>query len=160
KTSTVEMLCCMMPVTAGDIKIFGMSVREKQREIKARVGVCPQEGNLDTDFSTIQNLVTHARYFDIPESTARERGLKLIERYHLQEKTDVCVEDLSGGMRRRLMVARALINEPDLVILDEPTTGLDPQSRHQIWDEVRETRAAGRTILLTTHYMEEAQLLC
>ncbi len=160
KTSTVDMLCCVMPATAGDIELFGLSARLHPREVKARLGVCPQEGNLDTDFSVLKNLTAYARYFDIPAAEARRRALALIERYHLKDKTDVCVEDLSGGLRRRTLVARALINEPDLVVLDEPTTGLDPQSRHQIWDEVREMKARGRTVLLTTHYMEEAQLLC
>lgn len=160
KTSTIGMLCCVLPITEGDITLFGLSAKTEARRIKARIGVCPQDANLDTDFSVLQNLTIYARYFDIPAATARRRALALIERFHLGDKTNVCVEDLSGGLKRRTLVARALINEPDLVILDEPTTGLDPQSRHQIWDEIRRMKSVGGTVLLTTHNMEEAALLC
>jgi len=160
KTSTVGMLCCVLPITEGDITLFGLSAKADPRRIKARIGVCPQDSNLDTDFSVLQNLTIYARYFDIPAEIAKRRALALIERFHLGEKTDVCVEDLSGGLKRRTLIARALINEPDLVVLDEPTTGLDPQSRHQIWEEIRRIKGAGGTVLLTTHNMEEAALLC
>jgi len=160
KTSTVNMICCVLPITAGDIAIFGLSAREHQRRIKERIGVCPQETNLDPDFSVTQNLTVYARYFDIPADEARRRARDLVERFRLQDKADVCIEDLSGGLKRRLLVARALVNRPDLAVLDEPTTGLDPQSKHQIWGEIEAMKDSGVTVLLTTHYMEEAALLC
>jgi len=160
KTSTVGMLTCTLPLSGGDLRIFGLDARSHPREIKARLGVCPQESNLDTDFTLTQNLTVYARYFDIPQGEALARAKELIARFRLEDKADACVDDLSGGLRRRLLVARTLVNRPELVVLDEPTTGLDPQSKHQIWDEVRAMKAAGSSILLTTHYMEEAALLC
>jgi len=160
KTTTVKMLCCTLPISEGDIRILGMSARSRPREIKARLGVCPQEVNLDPDFTVEKNLVVYSRYFDIPPAEARERARRLIERFHLHEKSGEPIEDLSGGLKKRLLIARALINEPDIAVLDEPTTGLDPQSKHQIWDEVGELKRSGTTVILTTHYMEEASLLC
>jgi lipooligosaccharide transport system ATP-binding protein len=160
KTSTVNMLCCVLPISEGDITIAGLSARQDQRRIKAMLGVCPQESNLDTDFSVLHNLVSHGRCFDLPKAEARRRAEALVDRFRLRDKAAVCVDDLSGGLKKRLLVARCLVNEPAIVILDEPTTGLDPQSRHQIWDEVRAMKAAGTTVILTTHYMEEAELLC
>ena len=160
KTTTVHMLCCVLPITAGDIEVCGLSARESPRLIKAMLGVCPQESNLDTDFSVVHNLVSHARCVDLPKAEARRRAEALVDRFRLRDKAGVCVDDLSGGLRKRLLVARTLVNDPAIVLLDEPTTGLDPQSRHQIWDEVRAMKAAGVTVILTTHYMEEAQLLC
>jgi lipooligosaccharide transport system ATP-binding protein len=160
KTSTVHMLCCVLPITAGDITIAGWSAREEPRRIKALLGVCPQESNLDTDFSVLHNLTAHARCFDIPKGEASRRAEALVDRFRLRDKAKVCVDDLSGGLKKRLLVARCLVNEPAIVLLDEPTTGLDPQSKHQIWDEVRAMKAAGTTVILTTHYMEEAELLC
>ncbi|MBI4677495.1 MAG: ABC transporter ATP-binding protein [Elusimicrobia bacterium] len=160
KTTTVKMLCCVLPLTGGEISVFGMSAGAHPREIKARVGVCPQENNLDPDFGARQNLLVFSRYYDLPKAEAARRADELIKRFRLEDKAGVCVEDLSGGLKRRLMVARALINDPDLVVLDEPTAGLDPQSKHQIWDEVKALKGAGKTVLLTTHNMEEAQLLC
>ena len=160
KTSTVHMLSCVLPITAGDITVAGLSAREHPRRIKAMLGVCPQESNLDTDFSVLYNLAAHARCYDIPAAEARRRAEGLVDRFHLRDKADVLVDDLSGGLKKRLLVARALVNEPLVVLLDEPTTGLDPQSKHQIWDEIRDMKASGRTVILTTHYMEEAELLC
>jgi len=160
KTTTVHMLCCVLPISAGDITVAGLSAREQPRRIKAMLGVCPQESNLDTDFTVLHNLAAHARCFDIPQAEARRRAEALVDRFHLRDKAKVCVDDLSGGLKKRLLVARCLVNEPAIVLLDEPTTGLDPQSKHQIWDEVRAMKAAGTTVILTTHYMEEAELLC
>ena len=160
KTSTVKMIHCAVPVTSGSLRVFGMDVRERPREIKTRVGVCQQEDNLDPDFSVFKNLTVFARYFGIPARDAAGRARELLEFMGLWERCDDPIRDLSGGLKRRLVIARALINRPDLLILDEPTTGLDPQSRHQVWDRVRLLRRQGKTILLTTHYMDEAQALC
>ncbi|MFA6317303.1 MAG: ABC transporter ATP-binding protein [Elusimicrobiota bacterium] len=160
KTTTVRMLCCVLPLSGGNMSVFGMDSWEHPRRIKARLGVCPQENNLDPDFGVRQNLIVYSRYYDIPKAEAARRADELIRRFHVEDKAGTCVDDLSGGLRRRVMVARCLINEPDLVVLDEPTAGLDPQSKHQIWGEVKAMKAAGRTVLLTTHNMEEAELLC
>ena len=160
KTTTVKMIHCFAPVTSGNLKVFGMDVGENPREIKARIGVCQQEDNLDPDFSVHRNLLVFARYFGIPAPEAAARAKDLLEFMGLWERRDDKIRDLSGGLKRRLVIARALINDPDLLILDEPTTGLDPQSRHQVWDRVRTLRRQGKTILLTTHYMDEAQTLC
>ncbi|MBI5211228.1 MAG: ABC transporter ATP-binding protein [Elusimicrobia bacterium] len=160
KTTTVKLLCCVLPLTAGEIRVFGMSAAEHPRRVKARIGVCPQEFNLDPDFGVRQNLMVFSRYFDIPKAEAARRADALIARFRLEDKAGACVDDLSGGLKRRLMVARTLINDPDLIVLDEPTAGLDPQSKHQIWDEVRALKASGKTVVLTTHNMEEAELLC
>jgi lipooligosaccharide transport system ATP-binding protein len=160
KTTTVKMLTCALPVTSGDIVVEGFSVNQDPRAIKYLLGVCPQEANLDPDFSVLKNLMVYARYFDIPAAEARRRSVELVKRFHLSAKLDHPVEDLSGGMKKRLLMARALINHPKVLILDEPTTGLDPQSRRQIWDELGAMKSAGLTTLLTTHYIEEAELLC
>ncbi|MCM2266314.1 MAG: ABC transporter ATP-binding protein [Elusimicrobiales bacterium] len=160
KTTTVKMLTCALPVSGGDITVEGLSVNADPRAIKYLLGVCPQEVNLDPDFSVFKNLIVYSRYFDIPYAEAKERAGELIERFHLHDKLERPIEDLSGGLKKRLLMARALINRPKLLILDEPTTGLDPQSRRQIWDEVRGMKRNGLTTLLTTHYIEEAELLC
>ena len=160
KTTTVKMIHCFAPVTSGDLKVFGMDVGEKPREIKTRIGVCQQEDNLDPDFSVHRNLLVFARYFGIPAPDAAARAKDLLDFMGLWERRDDRIRELSGGLKRRLVIARALVNDPDLLILDEPTTGLDPQSRHQVWDRVRTLRKQGKTILLTTHYMDEAQTLC
>jgi lipooligosaccharide transport system ATP-binding protein len=160
KTTTVKMLTCALPVSGGDITVEGLSVSRDPRGIKYLLGVCPQEVNLDPDFSVVKNLIVYSRYFDIPHAEAKKRAEELIERFHLYDKLERPVEDLSGGMKKRLLMARALINRPRLLILDEPTTGLDPQSRRQIWEEVRGMKTNGLTTLLTTHYIEEAELLC
>lgn len=160
KTTTVKMLTCVLPVTGGDITVEGMSVKERPVDIKYILGVCPQDINLDPDFSVFTNLMVYSRYFDIPRPEAERRASELIERFHLHDKLERPIEDLSGGLKKRLLIARALINRPRVLVLDEPTTGLDPQSRRQIWEEVRSMKAGGLTTLLTTHYIEEAGLLC
>jgi len=160
KTTTVKMIHCFAPVTTGDLRVFGMDVREKPREIKARIGVCQQEDNLDPDFSVKNNLMVFGRYFGMPVAQTAPRTKELLEFMGLWERRDDGIRELSGGLKRRLVIARALMNDPDLLILDEPTTGLDPQSRHQVWDRIRTLRRQGKTILLTTHYMDEAQTLC
>jgi lipooligosaccharide transport system ATP-binding protein len=129
-------------------------------EIKQRLGVVPQETNLDPDFTCYGNLFTYSRYFDIPPESARKKAEELLEFVQLSEKRDVTVEKLSGGMKRRLILARALVNNPDLLILDEPTIGLDPQARHLIWERLKLLQAQGNTIVLTTHYLDEAERLC
>ncbi len=160
KTTTVKMLTCVLPPTSGDLTMGGLSVKTSPRDIKYKLGVCPQEVNLDPDFSVEKNLTVYSRYFDIPKEEARKRARELIDRFHLHDKLERPIEDLSGGLKKRLLIARALINRPEMLVLDEPTTGLDPQSRRQIWDEVTAMKKGGMTILLTTHYIEEAELLC
>lgn len=160
KTSTIRMIYGFSPRTAGSLKVFGLGIDEKPREIKSRIGVCQQENSLDTELTVFQNLEVFAGYFDIEPSAARRRAEDLLRFIALDQRRDAPVVELSGGLMRRLMLARALINNPRLLILDEPTTGLDPQSRHQIWNRLEELRAGGLTILLTTHYMEEASRLC
>lgn len=160
KTTTVRMVSCFTPVTSGSILVFGLDVSDNPREIKSRLGICPQEDNLDPDFSVEKNLLTFARYFGLSRGLARERARTLLRFVQLEEKAGAKIQELSGGMKRRLILARALLNEPALLLLDEPTTGLDPQARHLIWQRVRNLKAEGTTILLTTHYMEEASQLC
>jgi lipooligosaccharide transport system ATP-binding protein len=160
KTTTVKMIHCVLPITSGGLYVSGMDVKEKEREIKSIIGVAPQETNLDTDFTTIRNLLIYSRYFDIPEEEALKKARELIGFLHLEEKKNVVIDNLSGGMKKRLILARALINDPEILILDEPTTGLDPQGRHLIWDTIGELKKRGVTIILTTHYMEEAAQLC
>jgi lipooligosaccharide transport system ATP-binding protein len=160
KTSTMKIIACVSPRTSGTITVFGMDPNASPAEIKNRLGVVPQETNLDPDFSCYGNLFTYARYFDIPPDIARKKAEELLEFVQLQEKRDVTVEKLSGGMKRRLILARALVNTPDLLILDEPTIGLDPQARHLIWERLKLLQAQGNTIILTTHYLDEAARLC
>jgi lipooligosaccharide transport system ATP-binding protein len=160
KTTTVRVLSCFLPPTEGTATIFGVDVREHPREVKRMLGICPQENNLDPDFDVLKNLTVYARYFGMTGAPARERAMRLLEDMALGDRRGAPVESLSGGMKRRLVLARALLNEPRVLILDEPTTGLDPQARHAIWTRVRALRAAGTTVLLTTHYMEEASQLC
>ena len=160
KTSIIRMIYGFSPITDGSLHVFGLDTKEHLRAIKARIGVCQQENSLDPDFTVMQNLEVFARYFNIPRPVAQERAQKLLQFMALEHRRDARAIDLSGGLMRRLVVARALINEPELLILDEPTTGLDPQSRHQVWERLEDLRAKGITILLTTHYMEEAARLC
>jgi lipooligosaccharide transport system ATP-binding protein len=160
KTTTVRMMYCFLPPTSGDLKIAGLSVRTQCREIKAKIGVAPQEDNLDPDFTVLKNLTVYARYFDIPKEEALKRANEQLKFFQLEEKKDVQIMALSTGMKRRLIFARALINKPQILLLDEPTTGLDPQARHLVWDEVRHLKKKQVTIILTTHYMDEAQILC
>ncbi len=160
KTSMIRMLYGFSPITSGEVKVFGMDVRTEWRRIRGRIGVCQQENTLDPDLTVEQNLRLFASYFSIPRSAARERTEELLDFFALSHKRDAKVMELSGGMARRLMLARAIISNPDLLILDEPTTGLDPQSRHQVWERLRKLKSQGLTLLLTTHYMEEAEFLC
>ncbi len=160
KTTTVRMVYGFSPKTAGTLKVFGLDIEQEWRSIKARIGVCTQENSLDPDLTVEQNLHVFARYFNIPSKTAREKSQQLLTFISLDHRRAARVPELSGGMMRRLVLARALLNDPDLLILDEPTTGLDPQARHQIWQRLEELKAGGLTILLTTHYMDEASRLC
>jgi lipooligosaccharide transport system ATP-binding protein len=160
KTTTVKMVSCFSPVTAGTVRVFGHDVMTHPREVKANLGICPQEDNLDPDFSVERNLLVFARYYGMPRAMARARTADLLKMMQLDEKANAKTQELSGGMKRRLILARALLNQPRLLILDEPTTGLDPQARHMIWQRVRALKAEGTTILITTHYMEEASQLC
>ena len=160
KTTTVRMIYCFLPLTEGELSVAGMSVAGQAREIRNVVGVAPQEDNLDPDFSVIENLQVYARYFDIPKAEAEKRANEQLKFFQLEEKQNVLISELSTGMKRRLILGRALINEPKILLLDEPTTGLDPQARHLVWDEVRSLRKRGVTIILTTHYMDEAAVLC
>lgn len=160
KTTTMKMIYCASPVTAGELVVAGMDVRTSPRRIKAIIGVVPQEDNLDPDLTVLQNLLVYARYFDIPGDVARRRGVEALELMQLQDRQNSSIQELSGGMKRRLIVARALINQPQILILDEPTTGLDPQARHLVWQKLRYLKSQGVTMILTTHYMEEAAQLC
>jgi lipooligosaccharide transport system ATP-binding protein len=160
KTSTMRMIACSSPITEGELRVIGMDPRTQAREIKARLGVVPQIDNLDTELTVRENLEMYARYFDIPRAVADERTDELLDFVQLSERAKDQVEPLSGGMKRRLTIARALINDPDLVILDEPTTGLDPQARHLLWERLYQLKRRGRTLIITTHYMDEAEQLC
>jgi len=160
KTSTIRMIYGFSPITSGDLSVFGLDIKTKARIIKARIGVCQQDNTLDPDLTVMQNFEVFARYFDIDKKTAHERALSLLKYFALEQRQNARATELSGGMVRRLVIARALINQPELLILDEPTTGLDPQSRHQLWEKLESLKAQGITILLTTHYMDEAARLC
>jgi len=160
KTSTMRMIGCASPVTSGELRIFGMDPRTQASQIKARLGVVPQLDNLDTEITVRENLLMYARYFDVPPAVAKSRVAELLDFVQLTERANSQVEPLSGGMKRRVTIARALVNEPELILLDEPTTGLDPQARHLIWERLYRLKRGGATLLLTTHYMDEAEQLC
>ena len=160
KTTTMKIIQCVSPKTSGDLKVFGLDVNEHPREIKQHMGVVPQMDNLDPDFSVIKNLIQYSRYFDIPIEEAKKRANDLVNYVQLNDKKESSIDKLSGGMKRRLVLARAMINNPKLLILDEPTTGLDPQARHLIWEKLKDLSSRGITVILTTHYMEEAARLC
>jgi lipooligosaccharide transport system ATP-binding protein len=160
KTSTMRMIAAVSPVTGGQLRIFGQDPATRGAEIRARLGVVPQADTLDVQITVRENLIMYARYFDIPWAQGRKRADELLEFVQLQERAKDKVEHLSGGMKRRLTIARALINEPDLLLLDEPTTGLDPQARHLVWDRLYRLKQRGVTLVLTTHYMDEAEQLC
>jgi lipooligosaccharide transport system ATP-binding protein len=160
KTTTISMIHCVLPLTGGNLLVAGMDVTKQAREIKKMIGVAPQEDNLDPDFTVLYNLIVYSRYFNIPKTEAQLRAQQLLQFIQLEEKSDIKIDNLSSGMKRRLILARALINEPQILILDEPTTGLDPQARHLIWDKIRDLKKQGVTIILTTHYMDEAAQLC
>ncbi len=160
KTTTIRMLYGFAPPTNGELRVFGEEITAAWRRIKARIGVCHQENTLDPDLTVLQNLLVYAGYFAVPKAKARRRAAELLDFFALAHRSEAKVMELSGGMARRVILARALINEPDLLVLDEPTTGLDPQSRHQLWERLETLKASGLTVLLTTHYMEEAERLC
>lgn len=160
KTTTMRMIQTVSPLTDGRLILAGMNVVDHSREIKSMIGVAPQEDNLDPDFSVFQNLIVYSRYFDVPKEKANSKAIELLKFLQLEEKRDVIITSLSGGMRRRLILARALMNDPKILILDEPTTGLDPQARHLIWTKIKNLKNQGVTVILTTHYMDEAAQLC
>ena len=160
KTTTMRMIGCVSPLNSGSLKVFGLDTRTSGRQIKQRLGVVPQEANLDEELPVEENLTVYARFFNIPSSEAKNRSKELLEFMELTEKRSARVSELSGGMRRRLLISRAMMNNPDLMILDEPTTGLDPQARHLVWDKLFELKKRGVTQIVTTHYMDEAEQLC
>jgi lipooligosaccharide transport system ATP-binding protein len=160
KTSTMRMIASVSPVTEGHLRVLGMDPASQGPEIRARLGVVPQEDTLDTELTVYENLYIYGRYFGIGGTVLKERIDELLDFVQLAERRDSRVEPLSGGMKRRLTIARALINEPDVLILDEPTTGLDPQARHVLWDRLYRLKQRGVTLIITTHYMDEAEQLC
>ncbi len=160
KTSTMRMVGCVSPVTAGTLRILGLDPNVDGPRIRGRLGVVPQQDTLDTELSVRDNLVIYARYFGMSHAEARTKADALLEFVQLAERAKDKVEPLSGGMKRRLTIARALINDPSILLLDEPTTGLDPQARHLLWDRLYRLKQQGVTLVLTTHYMDEAEQLC
>jgi lipooligosaccharide transport system ATP-binding protein len=160
KSSTMRMIGCVSPASGGTLRILGMDPATSGPEIRGRLGVVPQEDTLDLELTVRENLLIYGRYFDLPRRVIRERADRLIEFANLTERANDRVEPLSGGMKRRLTIARSLINEPDILLLDEPTSGLDPQARHALWDRLYRLKAQGVTLVLTTHYMDEAEQLC
>ena len=160
KSSTMRMIGCVSPVTSGDLRIFGMDPGVDGSAIRARMGVVPQMDNLDGELSLLDNLMIYGRYFDLPRAECRRRAAELLEFVQLSDRAKSRVESLSGGMKRRLTIARSLINQPELLLLDEPTTGLDPQARHILWERLYRLKQQGVTLVLTTHYMDEAEQLC
>ena len=160
KTTTMKMIYGAVIPTGGELAVAGLDVYRNEREIKRRIGVVPQENNLDDELEVRENLLIYGRYYDLPKKTVLQRADELLDFVQLSDKAKARVEQLSGGMKRRLLIARALINDPEIVVLDEPTTGLDPQARHLVWDRLRALTAEGKTLVLTTHYMEEAARLC
>jgi lipooligosaccharide transport system ATP-binding protein len=160
KSSTMRMISCVSPPTGGELTILGRDPRRDGPMIRARLGVVPQEDTLDVELTVRENLLVYGRYFGLPRSVIRERTEELLNFVQLADRADDMVEPLSGGMKRRLTIARSLINDPQILILDEPTTGLDPQARHVVWDRLFRLKQRGVTLILTTHYMDEAEQLC
>jgi len=160
KSSTMRMIGAVSPRTGGELRVFGLDPDRDGPAIRQRLGVVPQQDNLDSELTVFENLLVYGGYFGLPKGVVRERATELLDFVQLGERRDAKVEPLSGGMKRRLTIARALVNEPDLVLLDEPTTGLDPQARHALWDRLYRLRRRGVTQVLTTHYMDEAEQLC
>jgi lipooligosaccharide transport system ATP-binding protein len=160
KSSTMRMVGAVSPVTSGELRILGRDPAVDGPGIRARLGVVPQEDTLDLELTVLENLVVYGRYFDIPRVEAKRRARELLDFVQLTDRADSKVDPLSGGMKRRLTIARGLINEPELLLLDEPTTGLDPQARHVVWDRLYRLKQRGVTLVLTTHYMDEAEQLC
>jgi lipooligosaccharide transport system ATP-binding protein len=160
KTTVMRIIYCFMPPSSGEVKVFGMDVTEKPSSIKTHIGVMPQEDNLDPDLSVFENLIVYARYFDVGKKDSSPIAWDLLDFVGLKEKSNVNIRNLSGGMKRGLLLARSLLNNPELLILDEPTTGLDPHSRQTVWEKLNYLKSKNTTLILTTHYMEEAEKLC
>ena len=160
KTSTMRMITTVSPITSGRMTVFGLDPTTQGRGIRQRLGVVPQEDNLDQELTVSENLYVFGRYHDMTKADILPKVEELLEFAQRPDRADAVVEHLSGGMKRRLTIARALINDPDLVILDEPTTGLDPQARHLLWDRLYKLKRDGATLIITTHYMDEAEQLC
>jgi len=160
KTSTMRMIACMSPVSEGTLRVLGMDPATDGARIRSRIGHVPQEDTLDLELTVLDNLMIYGRYFDLPRRVIRQRAEALLEFSQLTDRAHDKVEPLSGGMKRRLTIARALVSEPELLILDEPTTGLDPQARHLLWDRLYRLKLQGVTLVITTHYMDEAEQLC
>ena len=160
KSSTMRMVGCVSPPTSGELTILGMDPVRNGPAIRARLGVVPQENTLDIELTVRENLIVYGRYFGLPRAVIRERSDVLLDFVQLSDRAEDAVDPLSGGMKRRLVIARSLINEPDILLLDEPTTGLDPQARHIVWDRLFRLKQRGVTLILTTHYMDEAEQLC
>ncbi len=160
KSSTMRMIGCVSPRDGGDLRVLGLDPATHGREIRGRLGVVPQEDNLDLEMTVEENLLVYGRYFDLPKAVIRQRTDELLDFVQLTDRRRDVVEPLSGGMKRRLTIARSLVNEPEVLLLDEPTTGLDPQARHVLWERLYRLKQRGTTLLLTTHYMDEAEQLC
>src|SRR5829696_7079392 len=160
KTTTMRMIACVSPVTDGKLSVLGMDPSRQGADIRARLGVVPQEDNLDSELTVWDNLVIYGRYFGLPLAEVRARAVDLLHFARLDDRRDSRVDPLSGGMKRRLTIARSLVNRPELLLLDEPTTGLDPQARHLLWERLYSLKREGVTLVLTTHYMDEAEQLC
>jgi len=160
KTSTMRMIGCVSPRTGGELRVLDMDPAHDGPQIRARLGVVPQEDNLDTELTVWDNMLIYGRYFGLPRALVRERAAELLDFVQLGDRGSSKVDPLSGGMKRRLTIARALVNQPELLLLDEPTTGLDPQARHLLWDRLYQLKRQGVTLVLTTHYMDEAEQLC
>jgi lipooligosaccharide transport system ATP-binding protein len=160
KSSTMRMIAAVSPVSGGTLRLFGLDPERDGATVRARIGVVPQLDTLDTELSVQENLWIYARFFDIPRAEARRRAAELLRFAQLSDRAGSVVDSLSGGMKRRLSIARSLINEPELLLLDEPTTGLDPQARHVLWERLYQLKQEGVTLVLTTHYMDEAEQLC
>lgn len=160
KTTIMRIIYCFLPPTGGEVKVLGHDVTKEPSLIKSRMGVMPQDDSLDLDLSVIQNLVVYGRYFDIPKRKTLPLAEKLLASVGLADKMKANIRELSGGMKRSLLLVRSIVNDPDVIILDEPTTGLDPHSRQMVWRRLGDLKQQGKTLLLTTHYMEEAERLC
>ncbi|MFF5991664.1 ABC transporter ATP-binding protein [Prauserella flavalba] len=160
KSSTMRMIACVSPRSDGELTVLGMDPDREGPRVRARLGVVPQQDNLDTELTVRQNLQVYGRYFGLSRAHVRRKAVELMEFAQLTERADDEVEPLSGGMKRRLTIARSLVNDPELLLLDEPTTGLDPQARHLLWDRLFRLKSAGVTLIVTTHYMDEAEQLC
>jgi lipooligosaccharide transport system ATP-binding protein len=156
----MRMISCMSPVSEGTLRVLGMDPHSDGAAIRSRIGLVPQEDSLDLELTVLDNLMIYGRYFDLPRKVIRERAERLLDFAQLTERANDKVDPLSGGMKRRLTIARSLISDPELLILDEPTTGLDPQARHLLWDRLYRLKQQGVTQIITTHYMDEAEQLC